>query len=105
MLAPSARAGCGATASSAAGATPLRVTFTAACSSTVYHWDFGDGQAADGASVTHVYAAGRFAPVLTTDAGPQALPQLASISLRLIAPHRARYAAHVTLRAQVVPAD
>jgi peptidoglycan hydrolase-like protein with peptidoglycan-binding domain len=105
VVAPAAHADCGASASVASGAAPLRVVFTATCTSTAYHWDFGDGQAADGASVEHVYAAGRFAPALTTDAGAQALPQLTSISLRLLAPHRARYAGRVTLRAQVVPAD
>ena len=40
------------------GAAPLAVTLTATGDATTYHWDLGDGAAADGAVVEHTYAAG-----------------------------------------------
>jgi hypothetical protein len=104
VLAPAAYADCSVATSAATGAAPLAVTFTATCTSGTYHWDFGDGQSADGASVTHVFAAGRFTPALTTDAGAQQLAPVQSVALTLRAPHRADYGARVTLRAHVVPA-
>jgi N-acetylmuramoyl-L-alanine amidase len=104
-LAPSAQAAdCAVTTSAATGAAPLRVTFSATCASAAYHWDFGDGATADGASVEHVYAPGAWTPALTTDAGAQQIRAVRSVSLVLHAPHRARYGARVTLRATVVPA-
>jgi N-acetylmuramoyl-L-alanine amidase len=103
VLAPAAHAACGVAVSAASGAAPLRATFTATCASAAYHWDFGDGQVADGASVTHVFAPGRFAPTLTTGTGAQQLPAVTSVAITLSAPHRADYAAQVTLRARVVP--
>jgi hypothetical protein len=103
-LAPTAHAtGCGVTASAQQGKAPLTVKFTAAWAATTYHWDFGDGQTADGQTVEHVYAAGAWTPALTTEAGAQTLAQVTSISLVLRARHRADYAQRVTLRATVVP--
>jgi hypothetical protein len=108
-FAPVARANtaavpCGITSSASSGAAPLTVTFTAACASSTYTWDFGDGTQASGATVQHVFAAGGFVPQLTTDGGTEAAPQVTSVSLRVTAPVRARYGATVTLRAVVVPA-
>jgi hypothetical protein len=104
VLAPAAHAAnCTVTTSAASGAAPLRVVFTATCAAASYHWDFGDRQAAEGQRVEHVYTAGAWTPVLTTDTGPQKLARVTSISLVLRAPHRADYARPVTLRATVVP--
>ena len=42
----------------ASGAAPLQVTLAASGDAVYYHWDFGDGTFADGATATHVYGAG-----------------------------------------------
>ena len=47
--------------SAARGAAPFAVSFTASCAGASYHWDFGDGAAADGATASHTFGAGRFA--------------------------------------------
>jgi PKD domain/L,D-transpeptidase catalytic domain len=90
-FAPAARAAdaavpCGVTASAAAGAAPLNATFTAACASSSYTWDFGDGSQATGQTVQHAFTAGAYVLQLTTDAGAEAVPQITSISLRVTAP-------------------
>jgi len=54
-------------ATPAAGAAPLHVTFTAA-DAVAAHWDFGDGSGADGVTVEHVYAAGRWTAAATVRA-------------------------------------
>jgi hypothetical protein len=46
---------CG-TAATLAGAAPLTVQFTSSCGTV--HWDFGDGQWADGDRAEHTFAAG-----------------------------------------------
>jgi len=103
-LAPTVNAAdCGVTTSAAQGKAPLRVTFTATCTAATYHWDFGDGRSADGQATEHTYGPGAWTPALTTETGPQTLPQVTSISLVLRARHRADYAQKVTLRATVVP--
>jgi len=53
------------TATASPGAAPLRVSLTASGDAASYHWDFGDGTTAEGAQVTHVYAAGRFVTTVT----------------------------------------
>jgi hypothetical protein len=104
VVAPAAHAAdCVVRSSVSSGRAPLKVTYTAACAAATLHWDFGDGQTADGPSVAHVYRQGAWAPKLTTEAGTQALPAVRSIALVLHAPHRADYGAPVTLRATVVP--
>jgi hypothetical protein len=68
-----------------------------------YHWDFGDGTTADGKTVTHAYAGGRFTPSLSTDAGTQDLTPVLSVALSVVAPRKVEYGARATLRARVVP--
>jgi hypothetical protein len=100
---PAAQAACSTTASAVRGPAPLRVSFHALCTSATYHWDFGDGTAADGARVTHTYAGGRFRPSLATDGGTRSLAPVTSVALSLVAPRKAEYGARATLRARVVP--
>jgi hypothetical protein len=63
------------------GAAPLEVSFTASGDAASYHWDFGDGTAADGATATHVYGAGAFTARLT---GTSASGETAAASVRVL---------------------
>src|SRR5205823_12991073 len=102
------QAGC-AQASAAKGPAPLAVTFTASCAAASYHWDFGDGTAADGPSVGHTFGAGRFAVTLTsTQADGSAASErlrIDSLGLTLSAPRSGRYARPVLLRGRLVPSE
>ena len=103
-LAPAATAACGETATPLQGSAPLTVTFTATCSASAYTWNFGDGQQAQGQSVQHVYAAGRWQPTLTTDAGTDTMPAVSSVAIVLTGPKEAKYAQSITLHVSVTPA-
>ena len=100
--APAARA-CGIESTPAYGSSPLRVTYTADCDAASYHWDFGDGATADGKTVTHAYAAGRFGGSMTTDTETTALPRVLSVKIALEAPRSGDYRAPVTLSGTAAP--
>jgi hypothetical protein len=93
--------------SPATGAAPLRVTLTATGDALLYHWDLGDGAAADGVSVQHVYSAGRFiarvAAASPTGETAQAAVTVTSLGLTLAAPHIGRYGGLVRFRGRLVP--
>jgi len=97
-----------ATATVTSGASPLNVVFTASGDAVSYHWDFGDGASADGATVEHVYQAGAFtARVTGTSAtGDSATASIRVLSFRLTL--RARkvvgYAQHLRFAGKLVPA-
>ena len=94
-------------ANPASGAAPLQVTLTASGDAVLYHWDLGDGTTADGASVQHVYAAGRFtARVTATSAAgetAQAKVTVTSLGLSLTAPRSAPYRRLAGFHGRLVP--
>jgi hypothetical protein len=89
--------GC-AVASVTAGPAPLTVTFTSTCGSV--HWDFGDGQSADGESVEHTYAAGAW----TALAGAEKVTDIVARAVTLRMPRLVGYGHRLTFRGAIVPA-
>jgi PKD repeat protein len=93
-----------------AGPAPLRVTFTAAAGASSYHWDFGDEAAADGQTVEHTYAAGRWTATLTSHSadGTGTTTETTTITaygLTLTGPNPVRYDRKVVLRGAILPAE
>jgi len=92
------------------GAAPLAVTFTASGDAVVYHWQFGDGVAADGATVEHTYqTAGRYTATVTgtsLDGGSlgQASIQITAYSLSLRAQSPVRVGSPAVFSGALVPA-
>jgi len=95
-------------ATPASGAAPLAVTLTASGDAATYHWDLGDGTAADGAAVQHTYAAGRFtARVTATNAAgetAQATAVVTATGLTLAGPRSGRYQQLAPFRGRLIPA-
>ncbi|MBA3736420.1 MAG: L,D-transpeptidase family protein [Actinobacteria bacterium] len=93
----------------ATGPAPLHLTFTAPGDRGSYHWDFGDGTAADGQTVEHTYAAGRWAATLTSRAADgTTTTETASVTaygLTLTGPNPARYDRKVIFRGAIIPAE
>ena len=110
-LAPAAHAATPAVtaqATPASGAAPLQVTLTASGDLATYHWDLGDGTAADGAVVQHTYAAGRFtARVTATNAlgeTAQATAVITATGITLAGPGSGRYQQLARFHGRIVPA-
>lgn len=99
-----------ATAAPPAGVAPKRVTLTATGDAASYAWDLGDGSAASGPVVDHVYGAGRFVATVTAtnEAGEFAQAQVAVTVARrtvsLEAPRRAGYGKPAVLAGSLRPA-
>ena len=87
---------CG-SASAPAGPAPLTVTFTSTCGAV--HWDFGDGQTADGEAVQHTFAAGAW----TVSAGGEKVAEITSRAISLRMPALVGYRHRLTFRGAVVP--
>jgi peptidoglycan hydrolase-like protein with peptidoglycan-binding domain len=87
---------CG-TASVAAGPAPLTVTFASTCGAV--HWDFGDGQSADGETAQHTFAAGAW----TVYAGSEKVSAIVSRSVSLRMPSFVGYRHRLTFRGALVP--
>jgi cell wall hydrolase len=90
------------------GAAPLHVTFTAGGAAAA-HWEFGDGASAEGLTVTHDYAAGRWNATATVQAGDgststQSVP-ITAYGLTLGGPNPARYGRRVAFRGTIIPAE
>jgi cell wall hydrolase len=96
-------------ASPSAGQAPLLVTFAAVGDASSYHWDFGDGASADGASVQHTYSAGRWTATLTarstTGEVSTETTTIGAYGLTLGAPNPARYGRRAAFRGALVPAE
>jgi len=94
-------------ATPASGPAPLGVTLTAAGDAATYHWDLGDGTAADGPVVQHVYPAGRFVARVTaaspTGESSQASVTITSYGLTLSGPHAAGYGLRARFHGRLVP--
>jgi lipoprotein-anchoring transpeptidase ErfK/SrfK len=95
-------------ATPAAGAAPLRVTFTTGGASSA-HWEFGDGSTGDGVTVEHVYAAGRWNATATAQAsdGTSSTHSVAitAYGLTLSGPKVPRYGRRTAFRGTLVPAE
>ena len=92
-----------------AGEAPLQVTFAARGDAAAYHWEFGDGSSADGPSVEHTYAAGRWTATATAQsAGGESTIQSVAVTaygLTLTARNPARYGGRTLFRGAVIPAE
>jgi PKD repeat protein len=97
-----------ATATPSSGAAPLQVTLTAAGDSATYHWDLGDGTAADGPVVQHTYAAGSYvAHVVATGATgetAEAQTTITASGVTLAGPGRGSYQQLARFHGRLVPA-
>ncbi len=97
-----------ATATPAAGAAPLQVTLTATGDAVGYHWDLGDGTAADGAVVQHTYPAGRFTARVTgtsaTGETSQATVVVTATGLSLSGPRTGGYRQLARFHGHLAPA-
>jgi hypothetical protein len=91
-----AKSVCG-SASVAAGAAPLTVTFTSACGAV--HWDFGDGTTSDGETAEHTFAAGAW----TVYASDEKVAVITSRAVSLRVPHLVGFRHRLTFRGAVVP--
>jgi hypothetical protein len=91
------------------GPAPFAVSFTSSCAAAAYHWDFGDGSAADGATASHTFGAGRFAVTLTLTQpdGSAATERISidSLGLSLSARRAGRYGRPILFRGRLVPAE
>ncbi|HEX6700202.1 MAG TPA: L,D-transpeptidase family protein [Gaiellaceae bacterium] len=101
-------AGC-AQATAARGPAPFAVSFSASCAAASYHWDFGDGAAADGATASHTFGPGRFAVTLTvTQAdGSTATERLGvdSLALTLSTRRSGRFGRPILFRGRLLPTE
>ena len=96
-----------AAASTASGYGPLPVTLTATGDAAAYHWDFGDGTAADGAIARHTYTRGSWTAVVTaTAASGETSQATVAVSVRadtpsLHGPARADWDAPIALKGRL----
>ena len=97
-----------ASATARTGAAPLEVAFAASGDAASYHWDFGDGAVADGATVDHVYRSGAFTARVTgtsaTGETATATLRVRSFALTLKARRVVGYRQHLAFTGRLVPA-
>jgi PKD repeat protein len=90
------------------GPAPLHVSFAANGAASA-HWDFGDGSTAEGVTVDHTYAAGRWTATMTAQAADgttstQTVP-ITAYGLTLKGPDPTRYGRLAVFRGALVPAE
>lgn len=112
MLAGAAPANAGApsvmiSASGTLGPAPLTVAFVAHGDAVAYHWDFGNGETADGPTATTTYSAGLWTVTVTATAADGSTAE-ASVTVRseavTLLPATTRYGTTATLEGRIVPA-
>ena len=90
------------------GPAPLHVVLSANGDAIAYHWDFGDGTAADGQNVEHTYAAGRWTATVTARSAngesTTATVTVTATGVTLSAHRPTRYNRRTVFRGAVVPA-
>ena len=95
-------------ATPSSGAAPLAVTLTATGDTATYHWELGDGSAADGPVVQHTYAAGRFTARVTATnllgETSQATVAITATGITLAGPGAGRYQQLARFHGKLVPA-
>jgi hypothetical protein len=96
-------------ASALRGAAPLQVTLTASGDAASYHWDLGDGTAADGAVVQHAYQRGGAYRVVVTATAldgetSEAAVTISALAVTLIAPRVGTYDRRAVFRGRILPA-
>jgi N-acetylmuramoyl-L-alanine amidase len=91
------------------GAAPLAVSLTATGDAVAWHWDFGDGTAADGQAASHAYAKGRWTATLTatsaTGETTVVRTPVVAYALTLAAPARATFGTRVRFTGRLSPAE
>lgn len=81
------------------------MTFAAsACSGSSYHWNFGDGQAADGATATHTFAPGAFTVAFSVGGSTVTTFSIESLALQLDSPAVTRYGDTGEITGRYLPA-
>src|SRR6185437_6902119 len=95
-------------ASATAGAAPLTVTFEARGDAASYRWQLGNGQTAEGPTVSATYGPGLWTVTVTATAADGATTQASvtvrSVAVTLLPPPESRYGRPVAFQGRVVPA-
>ena len=95
-------------ASATAGAAPLTVTFEAHGDAASYQWQFGNGETAEGPTVSTTYGPGSWTAAMTATASDGATAHatvaVRSVAIRLRPATESRYGKPALFRGSVVPA-
>jgi PKD repeat protein len=95
-------------ASTTAGQAPLTVTFEAHGDAVAYHWQLGNGETAEGPTVSATYGPGLWTATVTATAADgttsQASVTVRSVAVTLLPPAESRYRRAAVFRGRVEPA-